>query len=57
MKLKISVFLILCAILLNGFAQKVESDYTQKIDDKVRATQMPRMYEIDYARIYVKKSK
>ena len=36
-------FIVMCAILLTGFATNSESDYSKKIDDKVRADQIKAM--------------
>lgn len=43
MKLKIAIFIVICTILLTGFVKKQETDFTKKIDDKVRAEQIKEM--------------
>jgi alpha-L-fucosidase len=43
MKMKTTLTIIACLILLTGFAKNAGSDYTKKIDDKVRAEQIADM--------------
>ena len=43
MKLRVTISIIMCVIMLAGFAKKRETDYTKKIDDKARAEQIKEM--------------
>ena len=43
MKLKTTIVIIACSILLMGFVKKTGSDYTKKIGDKIRAEQIADM--------------
>ncbi len=43
MKLKTTLIIIVCLFLLSGFVKKTKSDYSEKIDDKIRAEQIKSM--------------